>query len=244
MAKARTRVDEICRDAEAGARAMSESDPLTIVPMKTAFYALSRRVDAIVEKLENTWDEQDLDELGPDVIPALGDWNMSKRYIEETWAACKIRAACAALRVMWPYVDVATTKPIACTRCGAAIEPSTRRTSETVTCRNCQAANQCIPEPVTYAWFEDAPFHFAMEQLLQPYFEVLRARADVEIWAELTYRQTDDRPDEPEEARRARHARARAFATAFVATKARISGASPAEQAIDVDRTINQLALF
>jgi hypothetical protein len=245
LAKLRQRVDEICAETVAGGRALSDQDPTNIQPLKTAIAALDTRVDNIQRKMEKTWHDEDLDRIeGPDgrsqnaPEQAYNDWHGTERYINEAWATCKVRCMCEFLRAMWPHVDVALRKPVACTRCGAVLTPAKRDTSESITCAHCHTVNQVMPEPVVSTWFTEAPINLGVEQVLAHRFSVLRAGEDVKNWIDAEYRRTRERPAESVESKQRREAMARAYYVAFAAAKAQIKPASPEEQAAEVEKSL------
>ena len=246
LAKIRTRIDEICAETEAGTRALIAQDPTSPQALKTAQQALNQRVENIRRKIEKVWSEEELDrvKLSPDAAPvgapesAYDEWHATERYLSETWTTCKVRCMAEFLRAMKPHVDAALAKPIPCVSCGAALTPSVRHTSETVTCAHCQTVNQCVPEPLVYAWFADAPHNLGLEQVLAQRYAVLRAGEDVAFGREAAYRRTGERPPEPPESKRRREAMAREYYVAFAAAKSQVRPAPAEEQAAEVERSM------
>ena len=246
LAKIRTRIDEICAETEAGTRALIAQDPTNPQALKTAQQALNQRVENIRRKIEKAWSEEELDRIkptadGPAVAApesAYDEWHATERYLSETWTTCKVRCMAEFLRAMWPHVEAALAKPIPCTRCGAALTPSARHTSETVTCAHCQAVNQCIPEPLVYAWFADAPHNLGLEEVLTKRYAVLRAGEDAAQAREAAYRRTGERPPEPLASKQRREAMAREYYVAFAEAKSRVRPAPAEEQSAEVERSM------
>lgn len=247
LASLRKRVDEICAEADAGTRALIAQDPTNVAALKTAQHALNERVDGICGKIEATWHAQDLQRQETQARDgsrarapesAYQEWHATERYLVETWTACKVRGLAALLRAAWPFVDAALKKPIPCSRCGAALSPKTRLTSESVTCPHCQSVNQCVPDPLIYTWSADAPHNLGLEQVLTQRFQVLRAGEDVKHWIDAEYRRTGERPKEGAESKQRRAAMAHAYYIVWAAARASILPVSAAEQAADVERSM------
>jgi hypothetical protein len=250
LAKIKGRVDELCRDADEGARTLVSQDPKDPLALQTALGALDQRVEGIRCKMERTWHEQELArevQPGPDGThrrapeSAYAEWHAAERYLLETWTTCKVRCMGQFLRAMWPHVGAALAKPIACSQCGAPLVPSARHTSETIACGHCRAVNQCIPETVVYSWFQNAPLALALEQVLPQHFQVRRAFEDVRYWMDAEYRRCGERPKEPAESKRQRAAVARAYYVALTAAKSTILPATAGEQAAEVEQ---HMAMF
>jgi hypothetical protein len=242
LGKLRQRIDELCADAEAGARTLVSQDPTDPHALQTALGALDARIENIRGKIEKTWHEQELAReietarRAPE--SAYTEWHATERYVLETWTTCKVRCMGEFFRAMWPHVGAALAKPIPCSQCGAPLAPSVRHTSETVACAHCRAVNQCIPEQIVYAWFMHAPLALALEQVLPQHLQLRRALEDVGYWVDAEYRRSGERPKEPEESKRQRAALARAYHTALAAAKATIVPATAAEQATEVEQAM------
>jgi hypothetical protein len=247
LARIRARVDELCAEAAAGTQVLIAQDPRDPQALSTALAALDARIENIRRKMEDTWHEQELDRSiapGPDGShrrapeSAYAEWHATERHVREAWATCKVRCMGTFLRAMWPHVDAALRRPIPCVHCGAPLSPSVRHTSESVPCAHCRVVNQCIPEPLVYAWFGNAPGALAVEQVLPQQLEVRRAADDVAYWIDAEYRRTGVRPQEPEASRQHREAQARAYYVALVAAKSAMLSATPAAQEAEVEEAM------
>ncbi len=237
LAKIRERVDAIVVETLEGARSLTGADPSDVAPLKNALSAMNARVEALLRKVDDTFHEQDLENMPEGgrapaelVEPAMTEKLATARWIRETWSHCKLRCFGELLRAMWPHVDASLNRAIPCTRCGAGLAPSRRDKSETVRCAHCGAVNQCLPEAVVYTWFAEAPALLALERLLPQKLELDRAREDVEAFLEREYRRTRERLREPPASKQHRLALARAYFTAFEAAKAELASVYYSEQ--------------
>src|SRR5262249_26455846 len=142
LASLRKRVDDICAEAYGGARDLADADPTNPVALLTAQSAIETRIEALKRKIEDVWREQDFDEgRGPEQERAIGERDATTRYLFETWTTCKVRSLGDYFRGMWPHVERSLSRPIACSHCGAALAPTARHKSESISCAHCRATN-------------------------------------------------------------------------------------------------------
>lgn len=181
LSKIESRLGEIMAEAEQGLTQIWAQHPDDPMPMGNAMSGLDHRVRQLRDKIQETWDQQVEDKFSAAAFLDAGldrkrDFEQS---FDETWTMFKARAQTAFYRNLWPRAQQAMQKPVACTRCGAPIEPSVRHQAVSMTCPHCHTVNQILPDKAVSTYFM-AGHAFGEEASLPLRFEIERFRIAVD----------------------------------------------------------------
>lgn len=247
MGKVMTRLRDVLAEAETGCREMIHHNPADPIPLNNVLGALRARKINLDKKLYDTWSKEVSnpladDEVERDDIPGgtelkgraldLADVEMKQAlaWMDDTWERFRVKWQAEAVRAMWPLVEQAMKKPVACTQCGGGLQPAARHQSESVTCPACRAVNQVMPEPVVGMYFSSSPHALAEEAAFQKRQAITNYRRQVEAWRASEASRTGDWPDEGVQSLKQWEAMERDYWGAYTAMKARCEPMSPEEQ--------------
>lgn len=247
LGKVMGRLRDVLAEAEAGCREMVTSSPADPMPLNNVLGALGARKKNLDKKIRDTWSNTVSDSLADEEVDhdeiegatelkgkALDQADLEMKqvldWMEDTWEHFSARWAAESVRAMWPVAEQAMKKPVACTQCGAAIQPRVRHQSDSVTCAACRAVNQVIPEAVVGMYFMSAPHALAQEATFQKRQAITSYRRQVEAWRAAEAARTGEWPDEGAPSLQKWEAMERDYWVSYTAVKARFEAMTPEDQ--------------
>ncbi|MBI2392705.1 MAG: hypothetical protein HYV09_24175 [Deltaproteobacteria bacterium] len=185
------RVQEVLAEADAGLDeliALHGNDP---GPMGAAFSALQVRFRGLGQKLDEAWEKIDgeLDQVRDDADSArdheaLGhlwaelraSYAQAKERIDLAYEGIYTRKNAAWGRALWSQAQRDSQQPVACVKCGAAIQQTVFHQSSNLTCAHCGAVNQLHPGMAAGLLFQGQGLHaLAHEQAWNEWLAMHRA---------------------------------------------------------------------
>jgi hypothetical protein len=233
-------VHQLLQQAAAGSQQMIAQTPTDPAPLRNALGAVGQQVVGVRRQIS--------DSFSPyyDRICSSGDGEPSHsemkramrafdRWCEETWRKFELHWTSELLRQMWPLVQQAMGKPVACTRCGRPLQRQTPQKSETITCAGCNSANQVMPETIVATYFGSIPHLFAEQIAIDKRFACDRMKDEWENLRDTAHASGQERPDEPIERLRQREQMEKDYWTTYAEAKVKYEGGNPGEAQSLVD---------
>lgn len=225
VSKITERLQLIMTESDAGFSGMLADPALDPIAFTNAMNAIEIRYKDLRTKLANTFSEQVAVQLNVGMGPARKLLEDTETWMEDTFERWKAAWGGKHVRAMWPRVSASMQKPVACTKCGAALTRTVMHQAESIPCKHCGAVNSVTPETIVYTYFAMAPLAVADEATVHLKLAAERAQARGMGRGELerTYR---------------------AYWTAHAAAQAQILPMPPEEQQRYVESRIAQLVRF
>ncbi len=239
-------IQQLLQQASQGAQQMIIQNPTDATPLRNALGAIGQQVEGVRRQVS--------DSFSPfyDRICAAGDGEPAytearramrgfERWCEETRAKFELHWTVEQLRAMWPLVQQAMTRPVACTRCGRPLQRQTPSKSETITCAGCNSANQVMPDMVVGTYFGSIPHAFAEQESIEKRFACERMKDEWENIRDAAHAAGQERPDEPIERMRQREQMEKDHWTTYAEAKVKYEGGNPADARSLVDARMKQV---
>jgi ribosomal protein L37AE/L43A len=178
-------VNQILAETDAGCRQMIASRPTDTQAFDNAVQAIHVKMQTIKTEAMNALAQQNMQlATSGNGGPLLAEIERGSKglvqWIDETWLRFRAQKRTESMRALWTGVQEAMRRPVACTKCGGAIEPRLRHAADTVECKHCHAVNQTTPDPAVQTYFALAPIVFAEAAALEKRLAIDRFRADVD----------------------------------------------------------------
>ncbi len=221
--------------AAGGCQQLIAQNPMDPSPLGNALGAVGQQARDLGRKSSDTF-SQFYDRIcaaGPGE-PAYSQMKRGARYfdiwVDEAWERFEIQWQTEAYRAMWPYVQQALAKPIACNRCGAPLPQRQKpNQSETINCASCRSANQVMPEAVVARYYGAVPHFYAAAASFEKKYAITKFRAEWEDRRDAEYAADRERSDEPLERLQQREKMELDHWTTYAETKAKYEGGTPAD---------------
>jgi hypothetical protein len=247
LTKVTARLRDVLAEAERGCADLVQSNPTDPITLTNVMSALQARKNGLDRKINDTFSQQVSQQIadgssafthedmrgsatqihGKLLDVAENDMKNALAWMDETWERFRVRWSAQMVRAMWPHAQAAMQKPVACSRCGAPIQPTVRHQAESVTCKGCNSVNQVSPEQVVYMYFASAPHALAEEQTLGKRLAITKYRGEVEAWRRAENARTGNWPEEGIDSLRRWEAMERDYWTSYTQAKAQVSPMSP-----------------
>jgi len=186
LGKVEARLDEICREAEAGVKAIFAQHPDDWMPITNALTGLDHRVRQLTDRITQTWEEQvdpSLEGRGGKVFDRADDLRSDANLaLEEKWTRAKVRWLADIARETQPRALKALEEPARCSGCGAPLVVSDRRRHCRVDCGSCGIVNQVGPPAPVRNYYGPGVQALAEEAAAPIRFEIERHRLAADRW--------------------------------------------------------------
>ena len=160
--KIQQRFQEVMQEAEAGFRDLIASDPTDAITFGNAERGIHARVEALVQKLHETFSSQvTLNVVGHGLDAAIDRIEQQADSMRAAWQRLSLRAETNLYRAMYARVAVEMQRPVPCTNCGSPLAKTVPHRVEAVTCPACHTVVQAGPAPVVATYFGGAGKAFA-----------------------------------------------------------------------------------
>jgi hypothetical protein len=178
-------VQRTIAETQAGCRQMIASQPNDTLALGNAIQAVHIKIQTMRSQVGAEWGQQVArfamaGQAAPMASQLEQDTANLVTWIEETWLRCRSQCRVEGIRAMWPGVQQAMGRPVACVKCGSPVQPRLRHVSDSVECPACRAVNSTTPDPVVGQYFALAPDACAESAMLEKRFEIDRFRAHVD----------------------------------------------------------------
>lgn len=176
VTKVTGRLTEVMNESNAGFEGLLADPALDPITFVNAMNAIELRYKDLYGKLGTTYSEQV-------VLPSLGRVGDAERllheaevWMEDSFAAFRTGWNLRLVQTLWARVQPLMQKPVACTRCGAAIENRTVfHRAESINCKHCGSMNSITPDPLVYTYYAMAPDMVAEQSVIRKFLECDRS---------------------------------------------------------------------
>lgn len=224
--KIQQRFDEILQEADAGFKDLVATDPTDAITFGNAEGAIHARVEALVQKLHETFSSQVTMALSGsgELDGAIERMDARSNAMRLAWKRLAMRSKTDLYRAMYARVAEAMKNPVPCTGCGTPLVKTTPHRVEAITCPACRSVVQAAPEPVVSTYFLSAGHVFAEAATLDK-----RAAIDEQRRRAHAGRKARGYADEPLESLREWERMELDYWRTYFETSARILPSSPKE---------------
>jgi len=225
-------LQQLLQQATGGCQQLIAQNPTDPTALGNAIGAIDHQVRDLVRKASDSISPYyDRVCQGGPGEPGYSQLKRAQRYFDiwadETWERFEIAQYTEAHRAMWPYVQQAMQKPVACSRCGAPLQRATPHKSETINCGACRSANQVMPDAVTARYYSGMAHWYASGTAIEKKYAIRKFRAEWEDRRDAEHAAGQDRSDEPLERLKQREQMERDYWTTYAETKAKYDGGTP-----------------
>jgi len=156
-----TQLMQLLAEAKAGCEQLIAQNENDLLPLDNALRAIKQQVADLSRQVGRSIDEvreRSNESTRSHMRQAQREF---ERWADEQWMRFAAGLYLAQDRVLWPHVQAAMARGVACTRCGAPLARTNPRANETIPCASCQAVNQVVPDAMVAKYFASMPHHRA-----------------------------------------------------------------------------------
>lgn len=245
LQQAAAQLHALIQQAHQGAQQLIAQNPTDPTPLANALGAISQQAKDVRYKASESLSEH-YDRLcaaGPGE-PGYSHMKRAQRafgrWADDAWHRFEVAMYVEHYRAMWPHVQQAMQKPVACTRCGSPQQRKTPHKSESIQCPSCRAVNQVVPEHVVGTYYSGMPHYYAESAVLDKRLAIDKFKDEWESHREAEHAAGRDRPDEPLDRLQHRETMERDYWTTYAETKVRYEDGTPDDVKKLVDARMKQ----